>query len=393
MSLAEALERAASALPALADAIRPSNGDPDRLLETLSSEGAAEVATWLLNEDPDAAAELLDVWREREEGAAVLAGLSDAGLPKAGRKALRRVRHHLRSRGVALEEAPAEPRVAHLPSRDEDDVEGTWVSPVDPTGAQLVTFVDTPPGGGARIFQLATDLRKGVLECHVYSSTRGRVRRFIKDLVEREQFQSVPVSREAARARVGRAVAVQPGDRPLPRAFAEWRSHLADESGEAATPGQLAREALGAEVSVAATRRVVERYRERELGPWLPAEAGLRAVAEELQGLRESKIVVSGAQRREQAEGILRDAMPTLFDEAEREAVAAWLEETAFGLWHGGREDEARDALAAAQAVRERPPAEDELLRVLLETALGPLMASLLEEEQERESSSLLVKP
>ena len=43
MSLAGALEQAASALPDAADAIRPANGDPVRLLELLDPETAARV--------------------------------------------------------------------------------------------------------------------------------------------------------------------------------------------------------------------------------------------------------------------------------------------------------------------------------------------------------------
>ena len=43
MSLAQSLERAAAAAPALADAIRPANGDPDRLLASLGPEGGGRI--------------------------------------------------------------------------------------------------------------------------------------------------------------------------------------------------------------------------------------------------------------------------------------------------------------------------------------------------------------
>jgi len=51
VSLADALERAASALPDAADAIRDANGDADRVLEALPPQAAAEVLAWLLTED------------------------------------------------------------------------------------------------------------------------------------------------------------------------------------------------------------------------------------------------------------------------------------------------------------------------------------------------------
>ncbi len=48
MSLPEALEAAASALRGDADAIRPANGDPVRLLSSLGPGAAARVLAWVL---------------------------------------------------------------------------------------------------------------------------------------------------------------------------------------------------------------------------------------------------------------------------------------------------------------------------------------------------------
>ena len=48
IGLPEALERAASALSADADSIRPANGDPTSLLALLGPEGAPRVLRWLL---------------------------------------------------------------------------------------------------------------------------------------------------------------------------------------------------------------------------------------------------------------------------------------------------------------------------------------------------------
>ena len=66
MSLADALERAAGALPAQADAIRPANGDAHRLLESTDPAGAAAVLAWLLDQESAESHELLEVWRECE---------------------------------------------------------------------------------------------------------------------------------------------------------------------------------------------------------------------------------------------------------------------------------------------------------------------------------------
>ena len=116
MSLPESLELAASALPDDADAIRPANGDPVALLEQLDVDAAGRVLGWLLANEPDAGEELALSWAEESRGLTPLAQISDEALPKQGRKALRRVRHRMRSRGIeAGASPPPTPVVARLP--------------------------------------------------------------------------------------------------------------------------------------------------------------------------------------------------------------------------------------------------------------------------------------
>ena len=116
VGLPEALERAASALDADADAIRPANGDPSQLLRGLDAEAATRVLAWLLEHVPAAGAELAAAWAEEPDaGAAPILAIPEEGLPKPARKTLRRARHQLRSRGVAVEVAPRVQVVASLP--------------------------------------------------------------------------------------------------------------------------------------------------------------------------------------------------------------------------------------------------------------------------------------
>ena len=104
VGLPEALERAASVLQKDADAIRPANGDPVALLHALGDAAAADVLTWLLENEPAAGSELAEAWAEEpDRGLQTILGIDPASLPKGARKGLRRVLHRLRSRGV---EAP-----------------------------------------------------------------------------------------------------------------------------------------------------------------------------------------------------------------------------------------------------------------------------------------------
>src|SRR5499426_1562760 len=62
IGLPEALERAASALPRAADAIRPANGDPGQLARGLAPADATAVLAWLLEHEPSAGMELALAW-------------------------------------------------------------------------------------------------------------------------------------------------------------------------------------------------------------------------------------------------------------------------------------------------------------------------------------------
>ena len=180
--LPEALERAASALPAEADAIRPANGDPAQLLDLLGTERAAAVLRWLLEEEPADATELVTAWADDpEHGAAAVLAVPEEGLAKAARKALRRAHHQLRSRGVAVPVAAPAVTVATLPPVEEA-VEEAVVMPLDPRGGRGVYLVASHPAGGLRMFELLLDEARGIAECHVYNSSRSRVRKFLKEL-------------------------------------------------------------------------------------------------------------------------------------------------------------------------------------------------------------------
>lgn len=412
MNLADTLERAAAALPEAAEALRDANGDPHRVLDGLGAAGAAPVLAWALREEPAAGEELLEAWSGRDEAPGLLQAVSEEGLPKPARKALRRARHQLRSRGVELTEPAPAARVARVRS-GEESVEGAFVSPIDPGGARVLTLIEDNPGGGARLVQVVSDARRGVAECDVVTTTRGRARRFAREITSHPRFRAVSVPREAVRALLARAVERQAPDRPLPRAFAELRSQLLgreaaapESAGEpAATPGERVRRELGEpEAGPAAERRAVELLLGHEILPWIPPMEHLREVVERLEQAEEGPVVVSGSTRQARRDSILQRGAEAVFGGGEGALVAEWLEETAFLLWQEGREEDARALLGAARRVLDSEGEESELRRALLELALEPLLARLREAEEqappegsadeaEGEGDSLLVKP
>lgn len=388
MSLPGALENAAEALPALADAVRPANGDPERLLDALGPDDARTLLAWLLANEPEAGGELALAWAESERGAAPIAGIDEGALGKAGRKALRRALHRLRSRGVEVAAPAPAARVAVLPKLA-DELAVALVSTPDPSGAQLVVIVEPGSGGGARLFQAAIDLERGVLEFHVFDANRSQARRLVREVEGNARLGGVRVSRDAAAVLLARAAAAQPAERALPPAFEEFRSRVARPPDGAQAPGEQARAALGAEPDLGAARAVAERVAEGALGPWPPPFEVLREIAEKVRQTAESPLLVDDQQRRAQVEAVLGDALDARYAGAAGEATAQRLEEAAHAAWRGGDEPAARALLAAAAVFRERPPRDNPLARALLERALGPLLEALREER----AASPLVRP
>jgi hypothetical protein len=364
MSLADILEGAASALPDDADSIRPANGDPFQLLAQLGADGAERVLVWLLSNEPEAGAELALAWLEVDGGPEVLGSLDESRLPKPGRKALRRALHHLRARGLAVPERPPAEVVSRLPPV-ESEFRAGYVSALDPRGSRLVYLVEPNPAGGARLFEILLDEARGIVDFEVYSAGRSRIRRFLKDAVQRTRFPAVEAPPAALRALVARIAEQHPADRVLPASFSEWRMKVAV-PGE--TPGDLAAAALEQGADAESLARAAELVRKGSLGPWGPP-------ALELSRRLEQPLEAAAAGTPGQEDmGALAAA---LFDARSVEIQAQRFRESAFVLWKLEREEDARSCLAAALALASKPPAENPVAIAMTETLLTPVLDGL----------------
>ena len=201
---------------------------------------------WLLEHEPAAGEELALAWAEDPATAEPVLGLAPEALPKAARKALRRVRHRLRSRGVAVPEPAPAATVATLAPLDEA-IDEARVTALDPHGVRIAYLATDRAGGGVRLFELALDDARGVLEFEVFEAGRSRARRFLRDAAQRESWPAV-LGAVGVGARADRARGRAPGAATARRRarFAEWRTRLCEVPPGTRTPGALAREALGA---------------------------------------------------------------------------------------------------------------------------------------------------
>jgi hypothetical protein len=392
VSLPEALEAAADVLSADADAIRPANGDPVKLLAALDLPGASRVLGWVLAHRPEEAGELADAWAEEPAGMEIMLSLDEGALPKAGRKVLRRVLHRLRSRGLEVRQKTPEPKVASLP-RIQDALSGGFVSPIDPGGTRLAYLLESNPQGGARLFEIVLDDRSGVVDCQVYSAGRSKVRQFLRELTGRGRFAAVEAPPESVRALIARAAAAQPADRPPPQNFSDWRARLTDTQAETPTPGQLVREALGKDAENVDLEAALELVKQGRVGPWPPSQDALGRLAERLEETMSSRLIVSGATRREQVDTVFREFLEETHTEAGAAVQAHRFREAAYIFWKRGEDEAAKACLAAASAFESTPAAENAVARAMLEVPLAPLLEKIDQEGEKEQESSLLVTP
>jgi hypothetical protein len=388
IGLPEALERAAAALPGDEDEIRPANGDPFALLSLLDAEASQRVLEWLFANESLAGSELVEAWADAGgEAAARLTRIDGSGLSKEARKALRRAYHRMRSRGESIPERVEQPIVATLP-KVVDEIEFSLISGLDPRGTRMAYIVETDPSGGARLFAVAIDDDRGVGELEVFSAGRSKIKAFIRGCTRNEEYPAVEAPVDAVRALIERSAAAQPADRPMPRAFAEWRSHIADPPEGASTPGELVRAALAAGDSgeVGDVGRAVAMLRDQSIGPWPPPNETLSEIAQHLSEVAESVVVVSAAAKREQLDRALDEAVDRVFEPEFADRTANRFEETAYLFWRREALEDARACLAAAKTFRGSKAEFRELGRAMLEVVLAPALKSIEQQSEKAES-------
>jgi hypothetical protein len=387
MSLPESLERAASEMVGMADQIRPANGDPHRLLEDLSLEQADQLLAWILTEEPEAAAELLDGWGESEQGAGIVLAVSDRGISKTARKVLRRARHRLRSQGFAAGVSVPTPfssttqRTRRI-SQAKDRWQEAHISAPDFRGTRVGYLVDPHPTGGARLFEIRFDDARGILDFKIYHAGRSKVRGFLRSLTGGSEQRLFDVDRDPLRALVRRASLSQPLDRPLPSGFVEWRGRLfSRDLDEQPTPGELVRTARAADLpSLDAAEPldlILSEIRLGRLGPWPPQSAW---VGDCMSAGRAAVENLTGKARTEAIESWLNGVAETLAKQTDPVWLAHQLEELAWVRWQSVAEFETQGDCLPLLAVANSIAKQDGVIQKVSRARVDGIFASFLVE-------------
>jgi hypothetical protein len=323
------------------------------------------------------------------EVATLLVALEAAAPGRAVRKEIRRALYRLRQRGVPVPVAAPTPRPAPRPA--EAAIEGL-VSPMDGRGDRVVWLVRALPAGGVLLVAAQLNEPAGLVDVHAVEIGRKGLKT-ARQRLEREagvrlvaaDWRTLDALVVEAHERVGE------GERARERDYLRLRPRLtADPPGAPAEPVSTRATPSGPEAEAAPpARRRCSRAGFRTVA----APEALTPFAEEIAAARASPLVVSRLAQEDRLREILARAAETLVPPP---VMARRLEAMAYVLAETGRPAAARQALAAARALRAHP-ARDAInvpvVAAYVERALGTLLADATQRETEERRGSLVVTP
>jgi len=327
-----------------------------------------------------------------QESAELLRRVERDTSDKHVRKEAKRALYRLQQRGVALPAPAAEPPPAPASA---SLMEG-YVSPVDGRGDQLVWLLKPQTGGVAHLFAVIND-PDGMREAALTPVTRKVLKSLRAELTAKHDLRLVEVdwryadflmhrAFEWGRARGTRMA----GDYPALRAQLTRQPPA-----ESLPPSVLARVDAAA---VAADPTLLDQspalLEEPELRTWFLAEDVLKPYLDELASVRDSPLVLNRVQQEERYESVITRAIDTVFGGEGRASWARRLYEIGYIFAVTRRAQRAEQAVAVAQALEgEAAPNQIPFCAQLVRVSLAFFFKQALEQEEEREKSSLVLTP
>jgi hypothetical protein len=316
---------------------------------------------------------LVDALVKRAEpriGLFLAAWVADAPPSGAVEKALRRGLYILKTRGIAVPEAPRDEGAPLFRPIREEEADQAWASAIDGAGDRLV-WLAGPRRGGLYFFQAVVNDVRGLVQFGATEATRRNLREYVREAEASRDFPVVAIEPPYALALIEAAAAPQvapelAGDRrlaPLPARYSAARALLFADEAQARGPRPdqmpaspiLARRGrdggMDAAEIEARIARSAELHRLAEVAGWLLPDEVIRPVVEELDDAARSALIVDDAQRRERFQQIFDSFADRAFDGPMRDRYRWRLETQADYLDRLGRDDDWKSALAAAHGL------------------------------------------
>jgi hypothetical protein len=278
-------------------------------------------------------------------------------------KEARRIAHHLRLRGIAVE-APPKPAPPPPPAEPAPAALPALLSSVDSRGERVAFFARPLPGRGVEVAQLVLSDLRGVISLSLAELSRKRFRELCEELAHEGPVTVVDVGQERVRQAIDRARLLGRDRGELPSNFTAWAAQVLGPP-PAEPPPALAPEAAGRAPEDEAERAALARgsaalFAEPEVARWIPEEEAIQRIALRVDEALASPLYLSGPAGAEQREEAVANAIArgteAYFDAAGRERWAIRLRETAFLLEKTGRPEAARMAAAAGDRLAAGAP-------------------------------------
>ncbi len=290
---------------------------------------------------------------EKLELVAALAGSNDKVLSKEAKRVL----HVLRTRGVAVPEAPkAAPPPPPPPA---EELFPCYASSVDGQGERAIWVARNVPGRGVEVGQAVVSDVRGLLELQVGVLGRKEYRSFGKDIAARGQAMGVcEVDPGVARTLVAEArTRNDAAGHPVPDGADAWIARIGPGS-PLPDPASLA-PTLGEDEERAAVAASGALHELPMLRGWLADEAVLRALAARLDAIAAGSPGEDEAARAAAQASAIAETVESWFDGARRALLSSRLLAVAVHLASSGDEPRARQAAAVARALAAGTPARD----------------------------------
>jgi len=329
-----------------------------------------------------AAAEALGFVRS-ESAAALLRRVDRPDAPKAVAKAARRALHRLKSQGIALEELapPAPAEVGLIGGRR---ILRAMMTPMDPEGGQFFALYVSAPLSGPEFIQVLANDVEGIKETAIAPVTK---RELAEHLEEAQQagmsLVDVPAEYVLFRVREFEAINQERGT-PLPYKYhfcLELFHMPGREYGQPPIYEEIDAEAVRSDPSLPG--RAGELFETPEFERWFLPTEEIKPVGLRIMEAQESLLVLSEAAKEERIERIFKEAADELFTPEVRARYKRRLEENAYMLFHAGRAELTRIALACAMGLGpDGPPSHR--IQFVQEIVRQSAALFVLQEERER---------
>lgn len=301
---------------------------------------------------------------ERIDVLSALAAASDRNLSKEAKRAL----HVLRTRGVAVPEAPrAAPPPPPPPA---EEVFPAYASSVDGQGERAIWIARNVPGRGVEVGQAVISDVHGLVELQVGVLGRKEYRTFGREIGERGQAMGVgEIDPAHARAIVAEARRRNsPTGRPVPEGADAWLARIGP--GSPPPEPEQALPALGDDAEQRALETSGALHDLPMLKGWLADEPMLRALAVKLDALAAEAGRLGADEAARQSSQAVADAIEAWLDPDCRRRLSGRLLAVALHLHGLGLSEASSRAAAAARALSRGLPGRDvPFARLLVEKA------------------------